>query len=154
MTTTVLIILVAMVIMLAIAGSVIASLVFANDTNTSVEKRRRNFAAMENGVYSATTVVVAGYIILISASGIFRGESLIYGFLLAAIGLLIAATTYVVCYLLAVRIWNNAYKKYHRQQIRMRRLQKQSDDYRLQRDGLLRMFDLHKMAAKMAEEQS
>ncbi len=153
MTTSLLIVLIAAVTLLAIAGSVIASLIFANDTNTTVKRRRENYRAIEEGIYTATVVVVAGYIILVSASGIFRGESLIYGLLLAAIGLLIAAATYVVCYLLAIRIWNAAYQKYHRQQIRMRRLQKQSDDYRLQRDGLLRMFDLHNMATKMAEER-
>jgi len=153
MTTTTLIIMIAAVTLLSIAGSVIASLVFANNNNVSVEKRRKNYAAIESGIYTATAVVVVGYIFLISASGIFRGESLIYGFLLAAIGLLLVAATYIVCYLLAVRIWNAAYQKYHRQQIKMRRLQKQAQGYRAQRNALLLIIGLHEMAADEAVEQ-
>ena len=83
----------------------------------------------ETSVLSASAVVLLTYIITISASGIYRDAEYYVGFILAAIGMLVVALTYVVSHILSVTIWNKAHHERIAQKRAIRRLEESRDSY-------------------------
>ena len=113
------------VMVLAIAGVVIAAQILAHSKNDTVQLRRKHAIAMENSVYISTSVVLVTYIILVSATRIFRGAGNVMGAILIAIGVAVVGITYIVSYLLAIYIWNKAHNARVLQNTKVRKLEKE-----------------------------
>ena len=113
------------VMLMSIAAVVITAQILAHGKNETVQLRRKHAIAMENGVYTATAVVLVTYIILVSATQIFRGAGNIWGAILIAIGVVVVGITYIVSYLLAIHIWNKAHIARTKQNAAVRKLEKE-----------------------------